>query len=99
MEEKVKLCLDIYPGEPHTPDSPGEHVRQDAGEGVPGWEVGVEPRVLPVGHPDHDLVLHVLHDVLPGLWVVGRRGGNEIAEISRLYRGSHSSRVDLLNNK
>ena len=42
--------LTLYPGEAHAADGPGEHVCEDAGEGVAGGEVGMEPGVLPVGH-------------------------------------------------
>ena len=43
---------------------------------VAGREVGMEAGVLPVRHADHDLVLDVLHDLLPGLGHL-RRGGRE----------------------
>ena len=51
-----------------------------------------------MGHPHHDLVLHVLHDVLPGLGVVGWRGGDEVTEVTRLYGGGHSPALDFLGN-
>ena len=43
-----------------------------------------------MSHPHHDLVLHVLHDVLPWLWVVRGGGGDEVTEVSRLYGGGHT---------
>ena len=87
-----------YPRESHTADGSRQHVRQNAGERVARREVGVEPRVLPVSHPHHDLVLHVLHDVLPELGVVGWRGGYEVTEVARLYGGRHPPGLNLLGN-
>ena len=85
-----------YPGESNTSNSSWQHVSQDAGEGVACWEVGVEPGMLPVRHPHHDLVLHVLHDILPGLGVVRGWGRDEVTEVSRLYCWSHASTFYLL---
>ena len=52
--------------------------------------------MLPVGHPHHDLLLHVLHHVLPRLGVVRGRGRNEVAEVARLYGRRHAPGLDLL---
>ena len=56
----------------------------------------MEPGVLPVSHAHHDLLLHVLHHVLPGLGIVWRRGRDEVAEISRLNGGRDSAGLNLL---
>ena len=39
-----------YPGEADASQARGQHVGQDGRVGVAGREVGVEARVLPVGH-------------------------------------------------
>ena len=87
----------VYPGEPHTANGPRQHVRQNAGERIACREVSVEPRVLPVGHPHHDLVLHVLHDVLPWLGVMWRRRRDQFTQIARFNGWSNSAVLYLLN--
>lgn len=45
-----------YPGKSHTAYSVRQHVPQDGRERVTGREVGVEMRVLPMGHLQYDRV-------------------------------------------
>ena len=54
------------------------------------------PGMLPVGHAHEDLGLDVLHDVLPGLGVRGRRGRDQAGEVAGLDVGGHSTGLDVL---
>ena len=45
-------------------------------------------------HPDHDLLLYVFHDVIPGLWVLWRVLWNEVLEVAGLNAGGHAAGVD-----
>ena len=43
-----KLILDTHPGKAEAADGVCQHVPEQGGEGVEGWEVGVHVRRLPV---------------------------------------------------
>ena len=88
-----------YPGEANTANSTGQHVSKNTWEGVSCWKVGMEPRVLPVGHPNHDLVLYILHDIFPGLRVMRSRSWYQLTEISRLNSRSYTPGLYVLQVK
>jgi hypothetical protein len=48
--ERPILADGFYPRESDASDGIAQHVAQDGRVGVSGGKVGVEPRVLPVGH-------------------------------------------------
>lgn len=59
------------PGEANAADAIAQHVAQNGWEGIAGRKVGMESRVLPVCDPGHDLLLHIGHDLVPVLGVLG----------------------------
>ena len=45
-------------------------------------------------HPDHDLLLYVFHDVIPGLWVLRRGVRDEVLQVAGLDVRGHAAGVD-----
>ena len=52
---------------------------------------------FPLTYPDHDLVLDVLHDVLPLLGLLRRLPGDQLLEVARLDVGRDAAVVDVLH--
>lgn len=85
-----------HPRKSNASDGIAEHVSQDGRERVPGREVGVEARMLPVGDSWHDLAVHILHDLVPFLRLLGRLLGQQLPEVSWFNVRRDPLRTDVL---
>ena len=62
------------------------------------WTVLSTPFFFPFSsYPDHNLVLHVLHDVLPLLWLLRRLLGDQLLQVAGLDVGRDAAVADVLH--
>lgn len=81
----------MYPRESDASDPVAKHVAQNRRKRISSGEVSVEPWMLPMRHSGHYFALHVLHDFVPVLRLVGCVLGQQVAQVAGLHARRHSA--------
>lgn len=85
-----------YPRETQTVYSIGQHIAQQTGRWIQGWEVSMHVWALPMRHTRHNAFLNVGEYVLPAFAVKRGRRRQDISQVSRWDRWIHTPRTDIL---